>query len=198
MSVLALFIALSGVAVGLPGKKSVDKNDIKRNAVRAKAIKRNAVTSAKIAGDAVTGGKIANGAVDTGQLANNAVTTGKIANSAVTTGKIANNAVTEQKIAPDAVTATRLAADSVRADELGPITRIQGAISINPGAAFADGATVNCPAGTQVISGGAQVATTDMVILTNTVTETNGWFASAVNNGGAAANLTIFAFCLQQ
>jgi hypothetical protein len=56
---IALLVALSGTAVGLPGKKSVDKNDLKKNVVTKKTIKNGAVTQAKIANGAVTDSKAA-------------------------------------------------------------------------------------------------------------------------------------------
>jgi len=65
VAIAALFIALSGVAVGLPGKNNVDKGDIKKNAVSTKKIKDDAVTAAKLANNAVTGAKLASGAVGT-------------------------------------------------------------------------------------------------------------------------------------
>jgi hypothetical protein len=58
VAIAALVVALSGVAVGLPGRNSVDSGDIQRNAVTTKKIKKNAVTSSRLAGNAVTTGKI--------------------------------------------------------------------------------------------------------------------------------------------
>ena len=48
VAVLALFVALSGIAGALPGKKTVDKNDLKKNVVKSK----------NVAADALTGGDI--------------------------------------------------------------------------------------------------------------------------------------------
>jgi hypothetical protein len=48
VAVLALFVALGGIAGALPGKKSVDKNDLKKNAVASK----------NVAPDTLTGGDI--------------------------------------------------------------------------------------------------------------------------------------------
>lgn len=69
VSIVALVVALSGVAVGLPGKNSVDKGDIKKNAVTSAKIKKGAVKTAKIANGAVATGKIENGAVTAGKIA---------------------------------------------------------------------------------------------------------------------------------
>jgi hypothetical protein len=57
---VALLAALSGTAVALPGKNSVDSGDIKKNAVKTLDIAKNGVKSADIAKNAVTGAKVKN------------------------------------------------------------------------------------------------------------------------------------------
>lgn len=52
---VALLAALSGTAVALPGKNTVDSGDIKNRQVKGKDIANNAVTGAKIKSNAVTG-----------------------------------------------------------------------------------------------------------------------------------------------
>jgi hypothetical protein len=52
---IAVFIALSGTAVALPGKNSVDSGDIKKNAVHKSDIKKNSVNSPKVINDSLTG-----------------------------------------------------------------------------------------------------------------------------------------------
>jgi hypothetical protein len=48
VAILALFVAITGIAGALPGKKSVDKNDLKKNSVASK----------NVAADTLTGGDI--------------------------------------------------------------------------------------------------------------------------------------------
>lgn len=48
VAIIALIAALAGGAVALPGKNTVDKNDIKRNAVKGKQVKDNALTGADV------------------------------------------------------------------------------------------------------------------------------------------------------
>jgi hypothetical protein len=55
---IALLAALSGTAIALPGKNTVDSGDLKKNAVKASDIARNAVTGPKIRNGAVNGGKV--------------------------------------------------------------------------------------------------------------------------------------------
>ena len=57
---IALLAALSGTAVALPGKNTVDSGDLKKNAVKAADIARNAVTGPKIRNSAVNGQKVRN------------------------------------------------------------------------------------------------------------------------------------------
>jgi hypothetical protein len=57
---IALLAALSGTAVALPGKNTVDSGDLKRNSVKAADIARNAVTGPKIRNGAVTAAKVRN------------------------------------------------------------------------------------------------------------------------------------------
>jgi hypothetical protein len=49
VSVIALVFALGGVATALPGKKTIDKNDLARNVVRSKHIKRDQVRPGDLA-----------------------------------------------------------------------------------------------------------------------------------------------------
>lgn len=69
VAMIALVAALAGSAVALPGKNSVDKNDIKKNAVKSKAIKNSQVKAADLAKGSVKTGEIADGAVGSADLA---------------------------------------------------------------------------------------------------------------------------------
>ena len=133
---LALFVALSGVAVaaGLP-KNSVGPKQLKRGAVTPAKLRKAAVTSAKLAQGAVIPGKLSANAVSTGNIGNGAISSSKIANSAViassikngviTTNKLQNGGVTNQKLGANAVGTTNIANDSITpaklSSEFGPI-----------------------------------------------------------------------------
>jgi hypothetical protein len=58
ISIIALVLAATGVAGALPGKKSVDKNDLKKSVVKTKTIQNSAVTTAKLANGSVTQAKL--------------------------------------------------------------------------------------------------------------------------------------------
>ena len=57
LAVLALFVVLGGTAVALPGKNTVNSQDIRKQAVKTKDIAKQAVTAKKLADNAVTGAK---------------------------------------------------------------------------------------------------------------------------------------------
>ena len=48
VAVMALFVALSGIAGALPGSKAIDKNDLKKNVVKSKNVGPDALTGADI------------------------------------------------------------------------------------------------------------------------------------------------------
>jgi len=48
VAVAALVVGLTGLAGALPGKGSIDSNDLKRNSVKAKALKNGAVNANKL------------------------------------------------------------------------------------------------------------------------------------------------------
>jgi hypothetical protein len=52
VAVAALGVALSGAAIGLPGKKVVDSNDLKKNVVKPKHVKNNKLGLADLSGKA--------------------------------------------------------------------------------------------------------------------------------------------------
>lgn len=95
---VALFVALAGTAVALPGTNLVGRNDFRRGAVTARAIHRGAVTT----------GKIRRGAVAPGRIRDGAVTAGKLRPGAVTTSKLADGSVTQTRLAPGSVGSAQL------------------------------------------------------------------------------------------
>lgn len=106
---VAVFIALSGTAIALPGNGSVKSNDIAKGAVKGKALATDAVSGPKVRANAITSDKIAAAAVTGADLAGGAVTGTILGDNAVTTAKIADNAVTNPKLANDAVARANIA-----------------------------------------------------------------------------------------
>lgn len=58
IAVIALVAGVAGSAIALPGRNSVDSNDLRRSTVATKNLKPNAVKSGKIAQNTVNGGDI--------------------------------------------------------------------------------------------------------------------------------------------
>lgn len=128
VTVTAVVVA-GGLALALPGTRTVEKDDLQSQAVNSRVIQNrsiapwdmsdgavrtrqlrdDAVTSDKLADDSVTAAAIADDAVKGAAINNNAVRTRHIRESAVTTPKLAANAVTSAKIANRTVTSADLA-----------------------------------------------------------------------------------------
>jgi hypothetical protein len=97
---VAVFIALSGTAIALPGKSKVKRNDIARGAVVGKAIAPDAVKRAKIRNGAVGPNKLGDGAITAPKLAPGAVTGPAIASGAVDSTKVGNGSLLAEDFAP--------------------------------------------------------------------------------------------------
>jgi hypothetical protein len=118
---LALFIALSGVAVAADlAKNSVGTKQLKPNAVTAAKIKSGAVNSHKLAHGAVVAGKLGANSVSSGVLQNESVVAAKLAKNSVTNAAITNGVVGTNKLGNGVVTTAKLADGSVTAGKLGP------------------------------------------------------------------------------
>jgi hypothetical protein len=140
----ALVAALSGTAVALPGRNTVDSGDLKRGAVKTSDIARNAVTRPKVRNRAINSAKVANNSLTGADI--NEATLGQVpsanqANSANT----ANSAAT-------AGTAGRLTRVTVQREDF--------QVADNSG----NGAVAVCPAGQQALSGGVVTGANDSYI----------------------------------
>lgn len=93
---LALLAALSGTAIALPGRNSVDSGDIKRGAVKRGDLGANAVTGAKVRNNSLnsadieglTGDDVANGGLSGEDVANGGLSGGDVADDSLTGGDI--------------------------------------------------------------------------------------------------------------
>jgi hypothetical protein len=204
ISCLALFLALTGsaFAVGV-GKNTVRSAQIVNGTVRTIDLRDNAVSSPKIADatvtaadlgtDSVGSDEIAKDAVNSDEIAQDAVKAEEIAANAVASSEVADQSLTQDDLGPNSVGSSELQTGSVRASELGTIIQVSNSTGIAAGAN--GGVSVNCPAGTTVISGGAQPANFG-VEMTSSLRSGNGWLYQAKNTNGAASTLTVFAYCL--
>jgi hypothetical protein len=205
LSVIALFVALSGVAVAA-GKLGV-------GVVKSKNIARQAVTNSKIKTQAVTSGKIKNGGVNALDIGAGQVSNEKIATGAVTAKKIARKAVTNRTIAEEAVTIGKLGKESVDASKISASLWLQLVRNVSyfnsPSVENSEAnktATVECPKGKEAISGGARlqgeladVAITGSYPLSSGNSRT-GWTAIGHETGAGPFgdwSITAFVVCAE-
>jgi hypothetical protein len=192
ISCVALFFALTGSALAV-GKNTVRSGQIVDGTVRTVDLRDNAVTSPKIADAAVTAADLGTDSVGSDEIAKDAVNSDEIAANAVASSEVADQSLTQDDLGPNSVGSSELQTGSVRASELGTIIQVSNNTAI---AAGANGSvSVQCPAGTTVISGGAQPGNFG-VEMTSSLRSANGWLYQAKNNSGGASTLTVFAYCL--
>jgi hypothetical protein len=103
LAFIALLAALSGTAIALPGKNTVDSGDLKPNAVKSGDIGRGQVKNSDIGRNAVNGAKIRNNAITGADIRESSlgqVPSANSANSANTanTANRANSAGTVDKL----------------------------------------------------------------------------------------------------
>ena len=203
ISCLALFVALSGSAVALQGRNTVASNDIKPGAVKRSDIALNALNSPRVANGTLRQIDFAPGTLLQGPQGPQGPPGpegppgpgggGGGAPSGPAGGGLAGN-YPNPTIAANAVGGAQIVDNSVDASELGTITLRQSAANNVAGGGFAS-ATANCLAGEQVISGGADVSSTNLNLAEFRLSG-NGWFITAKNNTGVNQTLQAEVLCL--
>jgi len=101
VAVVALVMAMSGAAIALPGRSSVDASDLAKGSVTTKAIAKGAIGSKQIGGKSIKGNRLKDGAVKADQLADGAVTEAKIADGAVTAAKVGDGTLSTKNLSDD-------------------------------------------------------------------------------------------------
>lgn len=202
ISCVALFLALVGTAFAAP-KFAVRSAQIVNGTVRTVDLRDNAVQSNKVADATITADDLGTDAVNTDEIAENAVASPEVAPDSLTAGDLAANSVTSSEVAdqsltqddlgPNSVGSSEIQTGAIRSSELGTIIQVSNSTGI--AANSNGGVTATCPAGTTVISGGAQPANFG-VEMTSSLRSGNGWLYQAKNNTANASTLTAFAYCL--
>jgi hypothetical protein len=211
---IALLAALSGTAVALPGKNTVDSGDIKRGAVKRSDVGRNAVTGAKVRNGSLTGadarnesltgadvvesslGKVPSAAsADSAATATNADMLDGLDSAAyVKNGDAAGGALAgtfpNPSLADGAVTATKLATLTERMSAITAVPAGQSVLAV-----------ATCEPGERVIGGGGAWQTpsnTDHLQIVHSFVSlgTNDWRVRAFNGTAAAENFFAQAICL--
>lgn len=178
ISCIALFMALSGAAFAAKttlGNRAVKTKNLANGSVTALKLRNGSVTNLKLKNGAVTGPKIgpgavgsralAGGSVRSAQLGGGVVTEGKLKNGAVTEAKLFNGAVTNSKLGPNAVATGKVQDGAVTSAKLASslLAQLVKNVSYASKASVSNSedepktVTAECPAGKQVIGGGAAV-----------------------------------------
>jgi len=177
VSCLALFLALSA------------------GAYAATSLPANSVGSKQIKAKAVTKSKLAAGSVGATQLHAGAVTASKLANGAVTGAKVVRGSLTGADINLTTLGQVPAAAFAQAADVARLVT-VQVAATAVANAPAATSASAVCPAGLDVVGGGASLSDEANEFINDTFPSgTNTWTVHvfAGSNGGTA--FTVYAIC---
>ena len=215
-SLLALFIALSGIAwaQSLP-RNSVGEAQIKTDGVSRSEIKRNAVSRAELKDEAINGAEVANGSLGEGELANDAITFAKMADNSVGLAELQDGSVNGAKVVNGSLGGGDVADGSLSGGDVedgslsggdvedgslsgGDVaggTFLGGKITVQferATAALADGAVgasydVHCPEGQIAIGGGGRGDLTDSEY---TVTHSSRPIISTTNSSPPVDNGT--------
>jgi hypothetical protein len=183
IAMVALFVALSGTAVALPGSNTVNSGDIRNNAVRSADLRNNDVRTQDIRNGTVGGADIATGAVGGADIATGAVGARALANGSVDASKLAPGTIPPRGI------------QSIRF--------VQGDLVGVPGSGTNGGradAFAQCGAGEQLVGGGfAQPGNVNQqaVVLNNgpDANLSTRWFVRVKNFDPAGVVLQAYAYC---
>jgi hypothetical protein len=191
---IALFAALTGSAIAAGvGKNTVRSPQIVDGTIRTVDLRDNAVAAGKIAPNAVDTTEIAENGVESSDVAPDTLAAGDLGAASVTSSEVADQSLTDSDLGPDSVGSSELQAGAVRASELGGIIQVSNSTTIKAN----DNASVSvqCPAGTAVISGGARSGYYQ-VHLASSYRTGNGWNMDARSAAGTDTTITVYAYCL--
>ncbi len=204
ISCLALFLALTGsaFAVGV-AKNSVRSAQIVDGTVRTIDVRDNAVNAAKVAPDAIGAEEIAENAVSSPEVAADSLTNQDLGAASVTSSEIADGSIGSADVSDQSLTANDLAANSVgsselqeasvRASELGAILTVSNEVAIKGNSNAS--ASVDCPAGTELISGGFRGGFYQ-VQASGSYRTANGWHLDARSEASGDTTIKVYAYCL--
>jgi hypothetical protein len=194
ISCIALFVALTGsaLAVGV-GKNTVRSPQIVDGTVRTVDLRDNSVAAGKVAPDAIDTTEIAENGVESADVAPDSLTAGDLAASSVGSSEVADQSLTADDLGPNSVGSSELQTGAVRASELGAIVQVSNETTIKGGDNAS--ASVQCPAGTTVISGGARSGFYQ-VHLASSYRTGNGWNVDARSSAVGDTTITAYAYCL--
>jgi hypothetical protein len=170
---LALFIALGG-SVYAAGK--ISGTQIKANSIPGNRVKAKTLTGKQIKPGSLTGTQIKAGSL--------------------TGAQIQAGSLTGAQIQAGSLTGTQINASTLSGVTASKLSSIQYAVSSVPlGSGSGDSATATCPAGTNIVGGGATVSSDILAIVNDSGPNgsRNGWTATGFGEPGTS--MTVTAIC---
>src|SRR3954454_14364065 len=194
ISCMALFLALAGsaFAVGV-GKNTVRSPQIVDGTVRTIDLRDNSVAAGKVAPDAIDSTEIAENGVESSDVAPESLIASDLGPASVTSSEVADQSLGSDDLGPDSVGSIEIQAGAVRSSELGTIIQVSNDTRIKGGANAS--VSVQCPAGTTVISGGGRSGFYQ-VHLASSYRSGNGWNVDAHSGAVGDTTVTAYAYCL--
>lgn len=197
VALLALIVSLSGTAYAgfsIP-QNSVGTKQLQKGAVTTKKIKNHSVTAAKINTKGLT---VPNALQATNATsATHAATAGSAPPSGPAGGALTGT-YPNPGVGAGVISESNIAPHTIGSSALGTISTVQAAtLTIPTGTSFT--ASVQCPAGRQVISGGYDalgVPPAGYYVYAEGFDAPDGWSASVLNNTGSTQSLEVTADCL--
>lgn len=208
ISLVALFAALSGAALALPGTETVNSGDIKNEAVKSVDLKDGkAVASADVVDQTITGQDVQDESLQSVDVQDGTLLSSDVADQALTGNDVAGDTLQANDLAPNSVGSSELQNGSVGASEVGDgivvraaTTNVNGGTAENGAYNFGT-ATANCAAGEELIGGNAywvNDAAGDELTIAEVVPNHNGESVTVRggNDSGDDATLVAYVECL--
>jgi hypothetical protein len=159
------------------------------------------IRSGDLADGTILSDDIADGTIFSGDIADQTISTNDLADGTIAESDIANNAIKSSAIADRTVGPNDVADNSVGARQFGGVEVVRSAPNLVTNNT-AGGNDVECPEGTQLITGGAEWSLPDragvLLILSGPVLgNPNKWEVAGQNNSGTNRNIFAKAICLR-
>lgn len=208
ISLVALFAALSGAALALPGTETVNSGDIKNEAIKSIDLKDGAaVASADVVDQTITGQDVQDESLQSVDVQDGTLLSSDVADQALTGDDVAGDTLQANDLAPNSAGSSELQPASVGADEIGDQIKVRVGVDNVGGGTAENGAynfgtaTGSCVAGEELISGGGywvNDAAADELTIAEVVPNHNGESVTVRggNDSGDDATLVAYAECI--
>ena len=119
VSGVALFAAITGAAVALPGTQTVNSGDVKNESLKSVDLKDGAaVASSDVIDESITGTDILDGSVASADVTDDSLTSTDVKNATLTGADVQDGSLASADVQDNTLTANDLAANSVESSEL--------------------------------------------------------------------------------